>query len=189
MISSIPLTETELEELQTFLLSGEGNARLEVSGLHGLLTSVVSGPKAVMPGEWLPVVWENGEAAFAGTEKGQRILSLVMRLMNDAATTLMNNPREFKPLLLIESTSKRPREYAGAWCHGYLAGVLVCESDWEPYLGEEPIEGGLSLFAIGSEDFPKSGALDATKAANLHDRITDAAIGIHRFFLERRERR
>jgi uncharacterized protein len=187
MISTIPLSEPELEELQNVLLSGEHDAKVELSGLHGLLTAVVSGPKPVTPNEWLPVVWGAGEAAFDDAQQGRRILSLVMRQMNDIASTLMNNPRSFSPLLLVDTSSTPVREYAGGWCHGYLAGVLLRESDWEPFLGEEPIENGLSLFAIGSEDFPNSRLPDAIKPGKLQRRLADAAIGIHEFFLERRD--
>ena len=186
MITSIPLSETELDELQTFLLSSERDAKVELSGLHGLLTAVVSGPKPVGPDEWLRVIWNAGEAALDGAE-GERIRSLLMRQMNDVASTLMNNPRSFSPLLLVDGSSKPVREYAGAWCHGYLAGVLLRESDWEPFLGEEPVEDGLSLFAVGSEDFPNARLPDAIKAGKLHRRLADAAVGIYEFFLERRD--
>lgn len=186
MISHTTLTETELEELQTFLLSGEGDAKLEVSGLHGLLTAVVSGPKPVTPSEWLPVVWGTGTAPFDGVEQGERMLSLVMRQMNDIASTLNDKPREFNPLLLIDGSVKQTREYAGAWCHGYLAGVLLRESDWEPFLDEEPVANALSLIAIGSEDFPNSSLPGGINATKLHDGLSDGAVAIHQYFVQQR---
>jgi uncharacterized protein len=49
-----PLTDEEIEELDQFLLDAEGiEESMNISMLDGFLTAIVSGPKTIMPSEWI----------------------------------------------------------------------------------------------------------------------------------------
>jgi uncharacterized protein len=85
-----PLEDAELEQLQHAMMSWPADDALEVSGLHGLLTAVVSGPETVMPSEWLPVVL--GSYVFETQIEAQRVITLIMRFMNEIVDTLINEP-------------------------------------------------------------------------------------------------
>jgi uncharacterized protein YecA (UPF0149 family) len=163
MTSHVSLTAPELDELQTILLSGTNDDRLELSGLHGLQTAVVSSPKPINPDEWLPLV---------GHARPERMLA--------------HDPESFAPLLLASDASTPRQEYAGAWCNGYLAGVLLRGNEWENFLGERTVEDGLSLIAIGSEDFPSSKLPPGLDRTALHDGLAEAAVAIHHFFQQHR---
>jgi uncharacterized protein len=186
MTPHVPLSEPELDELQTFLLSGTGNDRLELSGLHGLQTAVVSSPKPITPDEWLPLVSGKREGGFGEGEQGARMLSLVMRQMHDIAAELTHDPEGFSPLLLTSGPPQPRRYYAGPWCNGYLTGVLLRGNEWEQFLAEGIVEDGLSLIAIGTEDFPRATLPASLDRTGLHDGLGEAAVAIHRFFQQHR---
>src|SRR5674476_1703147 len=84
-IKSGPLTNLEIEELDTFLLSDDGleNA-MDVSSLDGFLCAVLAGPNVIMPSKWIPWVWDSTEAnqssEFTSEKQAQRIHDLLMRL-------------------------------------------------------------------------------------------------------------
>ncbi len=74
----IIITDSELEELQDFLLSDtvpEGAMLLD--SLDGFFTALVIGPVTVLPGRWLPLVWDmsggGAEPKFESLEQAQRI--------------------------------------------------------------------------------------------------------------------
>jgi uncharacterized protein len=89
-IKSGPLTNREIKELDAFLLANDSleNA-MDVSTLDGFLCAVVSGPKVVMPSEWMRWIWDMDEGEqspeFASEKQAQRILSLLIRHANDIA--------------------------------------------------------------------------------------------------------
>src|ERR1700680_862788 len=92
-IKSGPLTNLEIEELDTFLLSDDGleNA-MDVSSLDGFLCAVLSGPNVIMPSKWIPWVWDSTEGnqspEFTSEKQAQHILDLLMRHANGIAVTL-----------------------------------------------------------------------------------------------------
>jgi uncharacterized protein len=66
-----PLNDEELDQLSDFLLDRVDEKRdeeegfncgiIDVSELDGFLTAIVSGPNAIPPSIWLPVVWGDEE--------------------------------------------------------------------------------------------------------------------------------
>jgi uncharacterized protein len=63
-----------------------------VSEIDGLLTAVVVGPEAIMPSEWLPVVWGFGEPKFADMAEAQAIVGTLMGRHNEIVHGLEANP-------------------------------------------------------------------------------------------------
>ena len=99
-----PLTESEYDALEVFFGSqAVPQDCMDLEMLDGFLTAVVSGPELIQPSEWLPVVWSDSQRSvspvFPNNEQAERILSLVLRLQNSIARTLMDSPTRFKPLL------------------------------------------------------------------------------------------
>src|SRR3974390_1913561 len=63
-IESGPLTDQEIEELHAFLLAEDGPEHpMDFYTFDGFICAVLSGPKTIMPSEWLRWVWdqEQGE--------------------------------------------------------------------------------------------------------------------------------
>ena len=59
MMTRDPLTDDEFEELDRFLLDVEGvDASMDISMLDGYFAAILSGPKTILPSEWLRWVWD-----------------------------------------------------------------------------------------------------------------------------------
>src|SRR5664279_2553665 len=120
-IKSGPLTNLEIDELDTFLLSDDGleNA-MDVSSLDGFLCAVLSGPNVIMPSKWIPWVWDSTEAnqspEFTSEKQAQRILDLLMRHANDIAVTLTQFPQYYEPLFLERDNKGRTVSIVDEWC-------------------------------------------------------------------------
>jgi len=143
MLNPGPLTEEEIEELDQFLLYAEGaEESMDISTLDGFLTAVVSGPKTVMPSEWLRWVWdmERGKDApeFKDHAQAQRILGLVMRHMNDIAATLLQAPEHYEPLLMENPNNGDPIPIIDEWCSGFMKGVQLDPEGWLSIIAGKP---------------------------------------------------
>src|SRR3954452_16609746 len=193
-----PLTETELDELESFLASDAvPHDCMDLEMLDGYLAAIVSGPEAIQPSEWLPQVWSEGSrsaaAAFANNDQAQKIMALVLRHMVGIQRTLGESPTRFKPLLYMPDekarNEKTPPE-ASAWCEGYMAGVKLRDDEWQPLYDAQdardwifPIE----ALAFGDQDPELAEWIDdKEKRASLVDELSVASVLIYRFWQEKR---
>lgn len=104
MMPTDPLSDDAIDELDRFLLEVEGiDASMDISMLDGYFAAILSGPKTILPSEWLRWVWdtERGEDSpvYETMEQAQRIMGLLMRYMNRIAATLIEAPEEYEPFL------------------------------------------------------------------------------------------
>ncbi|MHB1233637.1 MAG: UPF0149 family protein [Burkholderiales bacterium] len=139
MHSGQPLTEDELDELDTFLISDEMPEEcMDISTLDGFLAAIVLNPDLIMPSQWLPWVWdmENGEEApeFATMEQATRIMGFVMRHYDTVQRSI--NEGWFDPLLFeLAQTDGSEFLDAEGWCAGFMLGVsMFIDPLWRPVL-------------------------------------------------------
>ena len=132
--SNTPLTDEELEFLDSFLLDrfddetevlGMDEGVLCVSELDGLLTAIVCGPTTVMPSRWLPAVWGEFPPVFDDLEDANRIMSLFMRHMNGIAIHLIEEPETFEPMFLEREWHGKTVLVVDEWCEGFMRGVAL----------------------------------------------------------------
>lgn len=126
---SIPLNETELAELDEFLLSDacEEDA-LSIDEAHGYLTALVVTPNPPADDQWQTAIW--GEPAFADESQKQHMTSLLKRLFNEVLTTLQTR-RDFEPLVIeTEEEGETVEAYEG-WCFGFMHGVEQQQELWD----------------------------------------------------------
>ncbi len=191
-----PLSAAELDELEAFLTSdATPEDCMDLETLDGFLTCIVSGPEAILPGEWLPWVWSVGgdperAPAFAGEAQARRILELVTRHMNSVAATLLNSPADFVPVLYEPEEEAERLPLAARWCLGYLSGMELRREAWKPLTGnEETADFVMPMFvlAAGADD-PDFGivARDEEKRREVLDALPACAAAIHGFWLARR---
>lgn len=129
------LSEKEIEELDDFLLAEEGlEESMDIATLDGFMTAIISGPKTILPSEWLRWVWdmEAGEAApeFKTREQAQHIISLLMRHMNEIAETLNRAPDQYAPLLMENPNNGDPIPILDEWCCGFMKGISLDPTGW-----------------------------------------------------------
>ena len=196
-IKSGPLTNLEIEELDTFLLSDDGleNA-MDVSSLDGFLCAVLSGPNVIMPSKWIPWVWDSTEAnqspEFTSEKQAQRILDLLMRHANDIAVTLTQFPQYYEPLFLERDHKGRTVSIVDEWCCGYVKGIALDPSGWKPFIEEHPdwfevihlygTESGWDRLKESVEAYQDADA----RHQGFVELIAPAARNIHAYWLARR---
>jgi uncharacterized protein len=138
-----PLTDAELDRLQDYLVekSGLENA-MDIAMLDGYLTAIVSGPRTILPSQWLPYVWDmdhgQDHPQFKTSQQAQRIFGWIMRHMNDIARTLNHAPEHYEPLLMENANHGDPIPIIDEWCMGFMKGVRLDEQNWSPLLTKDP---------------------------------------------------
>ena len=137
-----PLSDREIDQLEQFLLDDDGlHAPMDVSTLDGYLCAVLSGPKLIMPSEWMRWIWdmEKGEQTpnFRNETQAQSILSLLTRHANDIAGTLIYSPQDYEPLFYERETDEGAVLIVDEWCVGYVKGMSLDPAGWQPLLDEQ----------------------------------------------------
>lgn len=186
-----PLSEDDLNELEEFLLSDTTpDTCMDIVTLDGFLTAIVSGPEAIMPSEWMPMVWGEVEAEFETLEQAQRIMGFIIRHMNGIVTVLMEEPERFEPMLYEKDIEGNTYAIADGWCLGYLKGLVLRKEQWKPLLKDENLAELIlpMITLISQDDDPEFGELVDTpeKRKIFVDMLPGSAQTIHRFWLDRR---
>jgi uncharacterized protein len=124
------LTEADLETLDAFLMSDQApDDCMQLSDLDGFLTAVAIGPEMIMPGEWLPVIWGDGEPEFENVEQAQSIIDLIMVRYNEILHRLQGQAVGIEPLFWETSAGD---VVAGDWAEGFMDGVALRKDAWRP---------------------------------------------------------
>lgn len=134
------LNDDELNWLDEFFLDridddadteGLDKGVLDTSTLDGLLTAVVSSPVVIPPSAWLSQIWGDFKP-ITGTElKVHHATLLFTRHMNTIATTLQQQPKQFKPLFLSATLKHKSQNIIDKWCEGYMRGVAIAAEQWD----------------------------------------------------------
>ena len=124
------LSDAEIDELDDFLADEAiEETSMDVSTLEGFLTALAIGPRAVLPSEWLPWVWDMDEAEadaeFANEGHANRIMSLIMRHYNAVIHTFMADPASFEPIFW-----RGDQWGAAEWSEGFLLGFQFNDELW-----------------------------------------------------------
>jgi len=187
-----PLSESELEELDHFLLydvDTEEVMTLEMA--DGFLHALAIGPTTVPPRQWLPKIWGTREMMppMASMEQLNHVLSLVMRHFNSIVAGLEGDPREISPCWATSIYDGDEREYddAESWAYGFVEGMKLCWDDWQSLLCTPR---GQALFSpiglLGEGDFSEDqDMLTRTPAMReeLAHQIPQAVLDMHAHWL------
>lgn len=153
-----PLSADEFDELEQFLLyevDTEDGMTMEMA--DGLLYAIAVGPKTVQPAQWLPRIWGTRDMMPPADSAGQseRMLGLVARYYACIVLGLESRPREVSPYWSTRVFQGSEYEDAEAWAFGFVEGMKLCWSDWQPLLSTGD---GQSMFRaiglLGRDDLP-----------------------------------
>ena len=150
-----PLSDEEIEELDDFLLDAEGiDESMNVSMLDGFLTALICAPKLILPSEWMRWVWDtehgNDSPNFSSEDEAGRILSMLMRHMNDITRTLSQAPEYYEPLLLENINNGNPIPILDEWCMGFVKAMSLDEEGWSDIAVANP-QWLSTIFLYGTE--------------------------------------
>ncbi|MDO1529459.1 YecA family protein [Fulvimonas sp. R45] len=129
------LDDDELDELDRYLRAHtqEGDGRLLLDGVHGLLSALAVGPLQVLPEEWLPEVLHE---PFADPDEGNRVLALLAKLNDSIGAEL--DVDAYEPILGEVETDTGPALSAAGWCEGFSRGIDLRAGLWEKRLADDP---------------------------------------------------
>jgi len=153
------LSQQERDELETLMdvrdPSLDGPMQGSITRVHGLLTSIVSGPM-VMPSEWLPVIFHDpDEVGWESPEQAQRAMSLIMRLHNEIASDLSSGGRRYSIIIDRIGDGDDAPELADDWCRGYALGIAMREDEWKEAMDVPELrEAFLPILAIAHAEKP-----------------------------------
>lgn len=184
-----PLNDKEFEALDEFLLSLEYEEGIFcISELDGFVTAVVSGPIAIPPSQWLPVIWGDQEnSPVWDSEKAfQQIFGLLTRHMNSTAATLMESPMDFEPCFMERVVEGTRYTIVDEWCEGYMKGVALCPDRWEKMpCAQEDYLAPMLMFT--SEDgWQQLDKMTDEEVVFWQGQIEPAARRIHAYWLKQR---
>ncbi len=190
------IKDEDLDYLDNFLLDridenadteGKDEGILGLSDLDGLFTAVVSGPSLIPPSQWLPAVWGDFEPEWESEKEAQKVIMLMIDIMNSTASTLMDSAEEFQPLFDEREVEGKTFTIVDEWCEGYMRGVALAQALWdsaglEMQILLAPIQGFTELTNWQASKFPTE-----EEVANIRNAITPNAQAIHAYWLQRRE--
>ncbi len=176
------ITEEELGELDTFLLSEACDEALAVDEAHGYLTALIAGPSRVQEAEWMSAVW--GQPKFADDAQREHMTGLLRRMHEDIVTTLEEG-LDFEPLAIeIEEEGEILEAYEG-WCFGFMLGVGHDEEAWAALpKDEQPLMAPISQLALlhGDEEIE----MDDEEYTSWIELLPGAVLGLYSYFHPRK---
>ncbi|KAF0814021.1 hypothetical protein IGB42_01701 [Andreprevotia sp. IGB-42] len=133
-----PLNDAELDELAGFLESDASPEQaMDLSMLHGFLTSQLVAPEEPLPDAWFGLVWgEHGEKPqWASPAQQQRIEDLILRLYNQLSDDIGAEPPTFSPMVYLDE--ERQLDIVQQWCYGFMLGTSLNPDGWQVLLDDD----------------------------------------------------
>lgn len=154
-----PLSDEELDELESFLMSdATSDETMMMDCLDGFLTAIISGPVMLNPSVWLPRVWGpsvRDEPVFDTFAQAERITSLITRHMNGIIFSLHHDPETHEPIFDLTLYPDDPHEYIDGemWAYGYITGIDLQGLNWEPFF-DDPVSSEVlrPIHLLGADD-------------------------------------
>ncbi|MEZ5665099.1 MAG: UPF0149 family protein [Burkholderiaceae bacterium] len=187
-----PLSETEFDELENFLLyEVDTEEVMMLDMIDGFFHAIAIGPTTVPPKQWLPKIWGTAEMMppMASIEQLNHILDLVMRHFNSIIAGLEDDPRELSPCWQTTIFGDPAQEYddAEGWAYGFVEGVKMSWSDWQPLLETNEGKAWFRPIALLGEDNHSADQDELTRTpeqrAALAHQIPQAVLNIHAHWL------
>jgi uncharacterized protein len=186
------LSHKERDELETLMdvrdPSLVGPMQGSITRVHGLLTSIVSGPM-VMPSEWIPVVFNDpNDVGWESQEQAQRAMSLLMRFHNEISSDLSSGGRQYSIIIDRLGDGADAIELADDWCRGYALGIAMREDEWKEAMEVPELqEAFLPILAIAHSEKPGLDPIENPRTYQaMVDVLPDCAVEIAEWWRKKR---
>ena len=149
---STPLSETEIDTLDTFLSELTGPIR-SLEGLDGLVCALTCAPTQVGYEEYMAAVLGGDE--FTDDKEAAAIEKLAKRHQSSVQAGLnetLETETLYTPALLVDEDGKAQ---GNQWALGFLLGVSMTEGDWGDFTkGDEMARLLLPMMVLAHEHHP-----------------------------------
>lgn len=162
---------------------GSENSVASAIQLDGVLTAVVSGPRAVMPHRWLGHIWggEDDQPQWSDGQEAERFYAACLQRINATAKTLQEAPQQFQPLYAAQNGAEPDVADVVQWCRGYMLGVQM-GGDWDKLPDKQQVRLALiSLFGLDDYAERRATLTEQEVAASLR-LIQPAAVSLHGYW-------
>jgi len=191
-IDSPPLSDAELDALDSLLQALPTDDAMNIEGMDGYLTALLVGPPLLTrlkSADWLPAVWggDGADAAtpFTSQKQRKRTALLVLRHLHGIDQQLRTKAEAWEPVFSVAETDDREFVDAEDWCIGFLQAVALDTEAWAP-LFDDPVLGPalVPVALLGGDESGLSEA-DAARLADPEQRdalsraVVDAVILLH----------
>ncbi len=126
-----PLSEEEVDRLESFLLTAPEEWAPLLSELDGFLTALAIQPEPVPKDEWLREIFGPNKEGFEGAADPEAIVSLIVRMHQEILQALGADPPHFDPILDADTDGSPIGEI---WAEGFCRGMEVRYDKWQPLL-------------------------------------------------------
>lgn len=181
------LSDADLGRLQDLLFAraDDVSGAMPLDMAHGFLSAIVSGPRLVLPNEWLPRVLGESDASEGDV---QWIVQSVMALYQDTLHDLEHG--HYGPIVMHKPDGDDPLPLPYGWCQGYVRGMYMHGEAAVEEVGtdEEPARllSPIAAFLMYEEDQRMNPAdVKAHRAAA--EKLAGSAIGLFHWWVPRRE--
>ena len=168
--NAVCLTDDERDWLAGFLVSRQvPDNTMTFEMLDGLFTALLIGPVTVMPSEYLPVIWgtdNDDRPLWDSVEQAQYFMSLLTKHWN--AIAVRRNADALHVPFIVEFGDA---ERGHVWAKGFVVGIEMSGSDWEPMFKDRRAAEMCSLIFALVQDDPKLSGDHITP--NTRDKIVD----------------
>mgnify|MGYP003974305555 CR=1 FL=1 len=135
MKNPMKLTQEMVHELDEFLMSEESPEDcMQLSDLDGFLTGIVVGPELIMPSEWMPIIWKDGEPNYKDAEQAEHIIGIIMARYNEIIYLLDDEAGSFEPIVYQGPDGN---VIAADWAEGFMDSFRLRADAWDPLLNDE----------------------------------------------------
>jgi uncharacterized protein len=186
-----PLSDAELDDLDTLLQALPAEGAMNVEGLDGYLTALLVGPlllARLKTADWLPRVWGgdgDGASPFASQKQRKRATTLVLRHLHAIQQQLRSDAEGWEPVFSIAETAEREFVDAEDWCIGFLQAVALDSDAWAPLFDDPELGPALVPIALLGGDDSQLSEADAERLADPEQRdalsraVVDAVLRLH----------
>lgn len=157
----VPLSEDELDELDSFLMSdATSDETMMLDCLDGYLTAIVSGPVVIKPSEWLPRVW---------------------------GPSVRDEP-SFEPVfdIAVYPDSENELTDGEMWAYGYMNGINLQRQNWKAFFDDpNSAEVLRPIYLLGAEDVTQADeelTITPVQREALSEQIPASVAWIYRFW-------
>lgn len=162
-----PLTRRRRVALEKFMeRPGQPEGTLTYREMQGFLFTVVCAPEMVVPSEWLPRIFGEGEPSFNTSKEAEAVMGGLMALFNEFAPR-PDGPRARLPkdcaFRKDPLENLEPDAPIAQWCRGFNLGHAWLQEVWDACLPEE-LEADFDVMLIALSFFGSREAAEALAA-------------------------